>query len=105
MIKSKIVGVGYYLPDNVVSNKDLEESMDTSDEWIRERTGIKERRWIKEDSKLSTSLMGTYAAKDALSDANTVLNLKYLKNVLYQAKTLHKSRLDILKKCGKDNVK
>ena len=70
MIKSKIVGVGYYLPDNVVSNKDLEESMDTSDEWIRERTGIKERRWIKEDSKLSTSLMGTYAAKDALSDAN-----------------------------------
>ena len=44
MIKSKIVGVGYYLPDNVVSNKDLEESMDTSDEWIRERTGIKERR-------------------------------------------------------------
>ncbi|HIF49058.1 MAG TPA: beta-ketoacyl-ACP synthase 3, partial [Cytophagales bacterium] len=70
MIKSKIVGVGYYLPDNVVSNKDLEERMDTSDEWIRERTGIKERRWIKEGSKLSTSLMGTYAAKDALSDAN-----------------------------------
>ena len=70
MIKSKIVSVGYYLPDNVVSNKDLEERMDTSDEWIRERTGIKERRWVKEGSKLSTSLMGTYAAKDALSDAN-----------------------------------
>ena len=70
MIKSKIVCVGYYLPDNVVSNKDLEERMDTSDEWIRERTGIKERRWVKEGSKLSTSLMGTYAAKDALSDAN-----------------------------------
>ena len=65
MIKSKIIGVGYYLPDNVVSNKDLEESMNTSDEWIRERTGIKERRWIKEDGELSTSLMGTYAAKDA----------------------------------------
>tara|TARA_Y100001970_G_scaffold199595_1_gene242784 strand:- start:17808 stop:18680 length:873 start_codon:yes stop_codon:yes gene_type:complete len=43
--------------------------------------------------------------KNALSDANTVLNLKYLKNVLYQAKTIHKSRLDIFKKCGKDNVK
>ena len=43
--------------------------------------------------------------KNALSDANTVLNLKYLKNVLYQAKTIHKLRLDIYKKFGKDNVK
>ena len=41
MIKSKIIGVGYYLPDNVISNKDLEEIMNTSDEWIRERNGIR----------------------------------------------------------------
>ncbi len=70
MIKSEIIGVGYYLPNNVVSNSDLEFKMDTSDNWIKERTGIEERRWVKKGSKLSTSLMGTYASVDALLDAN-----------------------------------
>ena len=37
------------MPDNVIKNSDLEEIMDTSDEWIQERTGIKERRWVKGD--------------------------------------------------------
>ena len=69
MIKSEIIGVGYYLPDNVVSNSDLESKMDTSDDWIKERTGIEERRWVKSGSKLTTSLMGTYAAQDALLNA------------------------------------
>ena len=68
--KANITGVGNYLPENILTNHDIEKLVNTSDEWIRERTGIKERRWIKEGSKLSTSLMGTYAAKDALSDAN-----------------------------------
>ena len=70
MIKSEIIGVGYYLPNNVVSNSDLEFKMNTSDNWIKERTGIEERRWVKKGSKLSTSLMGTYASEDALLDAN-----------------------------------
>ena len=68
MIMSKIKGVGYYVPENIVKNKDLEKLMDTSDEWIQERTGIKERRWVN-DNKTSTSLMGTYAAEDAIKDA------------------------------------
>ena len=69
MIKSKIIGVGYYVPDNIVKNTDLEKKMNTSDEWIQERTGIKERRWVN-DSKLTTSSMGTYASERAISDAN-----------------------------------
>ncbi len=45
-MKSKIVGVGHYVPDNVVTNADLEKMMDTSSDWIIERTGIQERRWV-----------------------------------------------------------
>ena len=68
MINSKISGVGYFVPDNVVKNSHLEKMMNTTDEWIRERTGIEERRWVN-DQKLTTSLMGTYAAENAISDA------------------------------------
>ncbi len=68
VINSKISGVGYFVPDNVVKNSHLEKMMNTTDEWIRERTGIKERRWVN-DQKLTTSLMGTYAAENAISDA------------------------------------
>ena len=46
MYNSKITGLGYFVPENVVTNDDLKQWMDTSDEWIQERTGIKERRWI-----------------------------------------------------------
>ena len=72
MPKSKIKGVGFYVPDNVVKNSDLEEIMDTSDEWIQERTGIKERRWV--EGELTTSLMGTYASKIAIKNANISKN-------------------------------
>ncbi len=72
MSKSKIKGVGFYVPDNVVKNSDLEEIMDTSDEWIQERTGIKERRWVEGD--LTTSLMGTYASKIAIKNAKISKN-------------------------------
>ncbi len=48
MIRSKITGTGMYVPDRVVTNKDLEALMDTSDEWIRQRSGIVERRYITE---------------------------------------------------------
>ena len=44
MYHSKITGLGYYVPDNIVTNNDLKEFMETSDEWITTRTGIKERR-------------------------------------------------------------
>ena len=69
MQKSIIKGLGYYVPENVVTNEDLTKMMDTSDEWIRERTGIEERRWVN-DTKLSTSLMGTFAAEKAIKNAN-----------------------------------
>ena len=70
MYNSKITGLGYYVPENVVTNNDLKEFMDTSDEWIQERTGIKERRWI--DPKTSddtTSSMGAKAARIAIDRA------------------------------------
>ena len=69
MYSSKITGIGHYVPENVVTNKDLEQYMETSDEWIQERTGIKERRWIPEDSEDTPSVMGTKAARMALDNA------------------------------------
>lgn len=48
-VRSKILGTGHYVPERVVTNHDLEALMDTSDEWIQQRTGIKERRWISEE--------------------------------------------------------
>jgi len=64
---ARIAGIGSYLPEKVVSNKDLEETMDTSDEWIRERTGIK-RRHIAADDEF-TSTIGLEAARRAMADA------------------------------------
>ncbi|WP_262732517.1 MULTISPECIES: 3-oxoacyl-ACP synthase III family protein [Gaetbulibacter] len=69
MYNSKIIGLGSYVPDNVVTNDDLTKLMDTSDEWIQERTGIKERRWVKPGSGDTTSAMGVKAAKVAIERA------------------------------------
>lgn len=69
MYNSKIVGVGHYVPDNVVTNKDLEKLMDTSDDWIVERTGIRERRFVEKGSGDSPSTMGTKAARIAIEKA------------------------------------
>lgn len=68
MYKSKITGLGYYVPDNVVTNDDLSKIMDTNDEWIQERTGIQERRHIKRGQDSTTS-MGVKAAKIAIERA------------------------------------
>ncbi|WP_010519923.1 3-oxoacyl-ACP synthase III family protein [Croceivirga radicis] len=68
MYNSKIIGLGYYVPDNVVTNDDLSKIMDTSDEWIQERTGIKERRHV-EPGKDTTTSMGVKAAKKAIERA------------------------------------
>ena len=65
--RSKIIGVGGYLPNKILTNNDLSEDVDTSDEWITERTGIKERR-IADDSE-TTSSLGIEAAKKAIQNA------------------------------------
>ncbi|MEE3404691.1 MAG: beta-ketoacyl synthase N-terminal-like domain-containing protein [Acutalibacteraceae bacterium] len=61
---SKILGTGSYLPQNVRTNSDLEKMVDTSNEWIIERTGIRERRIASE--KETTSYMGYQAALKAI---------------------------------------
>ncbi|MBD0833052.1 3-oxoacyl-ACP synthase III family protein [Aestuariibaculum sediminum] len=69
MYNSKIIGLGKYVPDNVITNHDLSEMMDTNDAWIQERTGIQERRWVKEGSDDTTASMGVKAAKIAIERA------------------------------------
>lgn len=69
MKRTIIAGVGHYVPENVVTNDELSKFMETSDEWIQERTGIKERRWVGPDSSDTTSSMGTEAARMAIADA------------------------------------
>ena len=68
MYNSKISGLGYYVPDNVVTNDALSKLMDTNDEWIQERTGIKERRHVVKGED-TTSTMGVKAAKIAIERA------------------------------------
>ena len=62
-----IVGTGVYLPERVVTNEDLSKIVDTNDEWIYSRTGMRERRIAREDQ--ATSDLATEAAKAALADA------------------------------------
>ena len=62
-----ILGTGFYVPEKIMTNADLEKIVETSDEWIVERTGIKERR-IAEDNQPMSDL-ALRAAKDALADA------------------------------------
>jgi 3-oxoacyl-[acyl-carrier-protein] synthase-3 len=73
MKNSRIVGVGHYVPETVVTNQDLEKLMDTSDEWIVERTGIKERRYF-DHKKDTCSNMAAKATKMALERANIDVN-------------------------------
>tara|TARA_B100001250_G_scaffold322713_1_gene285986 strand:- start:1362 stop:2354 length:993 start_codon:yes stop_codon:yes gene_type:complete len=67
MYKSKIIGMGFNVPDNIISNDDLSKMMDTSDEWIQSRSGIKERRWATEE--VATSDLALSAAKNAIENA------------------------------------
>ena len=66
MLKAAITAVGGYIPDTVLSNQDLEKMVDTNDEWIRSRTGIKERRILKDPTK-ATSFLAIQAANDLIS--------------------------------------
>ena len=67
VVRSAVTGVGSFLPEQVVTNADLARIVDTSDEWIRERTGIKQRHRARDDQP--TSDLATEAARRALADA------------------------------------
>jgi len=64
-VNAAITAVGGYVPDYILTNKELESMVDTTDEWITSRTGIKERRILKDESK-ATSDMGAKAAEEVL---------------------------------------
>jgi 3-oxoacyl-[acyl-carrier-protein] synthase-3 len=64
-----IRGIGVYYPDNIVTNADIEKVVETTDEWITTRTGIKQRRILPKDSPLKASDFGAFAAKDAMEKA------------------------------------
>lgn len=64
---SRIAGLGHFVPERVVTNGDLSQWMETSDEWIRQRTGIEERRWVEGD--VGASDLAVPAAQQALAEA------------------------------------
>ena len=66
-IRSVVTGTGYYLPENIVPNSYFEEYIDTSDEWITARTGIKRRHYAPTEE--TTSTMGIKAARKALKNS------------------------------------
>ncbi|MDH5249896.1 MAG: 3-oxoacyl-ACP synthase, partial [Cyclobacteriaceae bacterium] len=65
-MRAAITGVGGYVPDYILTNKELETMVETTDEWITSRTGIKERRILKGENK-GVSVMGIEAVKDMLA--------------------------------------
>jgi 3-oxoacyl-[acyl-carrier-protein] synthase-3 len=65
--RAAVIGVGHYLPDRIVENAEFEKSLDTSDEWIRARSGIERRHFAAKDQ--TTSDLATRAARAALADA------------------------------------
>jgi 3-oxoacyl-[acyl-carrier-protein] synthase III len=69
MYHSKISGLGFYVPDHVVTNDDLSSRMDTNDAWIQERTGIQERRHVRPGDGETTTSMGVKAAEKAIERA------------------------------------
>ena len=68
-ITAAITAVGKYVPDYILTNKELETMVDTNDEWITSRTGIKERRILKGEGK-GTSYMAIKAAEELLQKSN-----------------------------------
>ncbi|HSG81532.1 MAG TPA: beta-ketoacyl-ACP synthase III [Gemmatimonadota bacterium] len=67
MTRTEVISTGYYVPDSVITNHDLEEMMDTSDEWIRQRSGISERRWV--EGGVGSSDLALAASQRALAAA------------------------------------
>ncbi|MGD9045181.1 MAG: beta-ketoacyl-ACP synthase III, partial [Desulfobacterales bacterium] len=71
-MRAIITGIGHYVPDKILSNSELEKMVDTNDEWITTRTGIKERRIL--DKEKGTSYMATRAAEVVLQETQTSPN-------------------------------
>ena len=71
-IRSVVVGLGHYLPERVVPNSEFEATLDTSDEWIKSRSGIERRHFAAEGE--TTSDLATKAARNALADAGLTAN-------------------------------
>ncbi len=69
MIKALITGTGCYVPPQVVSNHDFAQWMETSDEWIRQRTGIEERHWVDRDNPLGASDLALAASRIAMQQS------------------------------------
>ena len=64
---SRIAGMGHYVPERVVTNDDMKQWMDTTDEWIHQRTGIRERHWV--DGNVGAAELGEHAARQAMAEA------------------------------------
>ena len=69
MKRTVIQGTGRYLPPRIVTNNDMIQWMDTSDDWIRQRTGVEQRHWIPEEGQVGSSDLGLEASKIALEKA------------------------------------
>ncbi len=69
---SRLVGYGSYLPEKIMTNQDFEKIMDTSDEWIVQRTGMRERHFARDDETVVD--MGVIAAQRALERANLTID-------------------------------
>ena len=69
MKRTVIRSTGKYLPPRIVTNEDLTQWMETSDEWIEQRTGIKQRHWVPEEGGVGASDLGLEASKIALERA------------------------------------
>jgi 3-oxoacyl-[acyl-carrier-protein] synthase-3 len=67
MRSSRIAGLGHFVPERVVTNDELAELIDTSNDWIVQRTGIEERRWV--DGDVGPAELALHASKDALEEA------------------------------------
>jgi 3-oxoacyl-[acyl-carrier-protein] synthase III len=83
-IRAAITGVGGYVPDYILSNKELETMVETTDEWITSRTGIKERRILKGENK-GVSVLGIEAVKDLLN--KTKINPKEIDAIIFATVT------------------
>lgn len=70
MIQAAITGIGAYVPEDIITNEDLEKLVETNDEWIMSRVGIKERHVLKGEGK-GTSVMGVRAVQELLDKTNT----------------------------------
>jgi len=80
MKHTKVIGVGHYLPENIVTNTEISSKIDTTDEWITERTGIKKRHWFNPD-KDTVANMSTRASKMAIEHAG--INTKEIDFIVF----------------------